>query len=235
MQIVDRLAQLGTPGPLFIASARSGYAEASGGAATLGGAATVIPALDGHALRLFDGEMVVTGAPDFTKDRHFTVFVVFRVWKGAINRTVFERVNGGTSISVKVNAQGVAEGRVSSTRGGYSHTMRSRSRVDDGDWHIVAVKGIAGSWNSMTLSLHLDGAKEATADISPGLFGTSPDYELTTPVRVGRRADTSESLDGDVAVIAAYNESWTEATITNVSAALTTGERRGFTGWGIAV
>ena len=235
MQIVDQLAQLGTPGPLFIASARDGYVTASGGTATLSGAAVVVPALDGHAVRLYDGEMVVTSAPDFTKDRHFTVFVVFRVWEGSRYRAVFERVNGGTSISVIVNSQGLAEGRVSSTRGGYSRVMRSRSRVDDGDWRIVAIKGIAGSWNSMALSLHVNGVKESTADISPGIFGTSPDYELTTPVRVGRRADTSESLDGDVAVIAAYDESWTDSTIANVSAALTSGERQGFTGWGIAV
>lgn len=235
MQIVDRLAQLGTTGPLFIASAREGYVAASGGVATLSGAAVVVPALDGHAVRLYDGEMVVTGAPDFTKDRHFTVFVVFRVWEGSRYRAVFERVNGGTSISVIVNSQGLVEGRVSSTRGGYSRVMRSRSRVDDGDWRIVAIKGIAGSWNSMALSLHVNGVKEATADISPGIFGTSPDYELTTPVRVGCKADTSESLDGDVAVIAAYDESWTDETIANVSAALTSGERQGFTGWGIAV
>lgn len=234
MQVVDYVRGLRS-GPIIMGSAENGSVTSMGATAVLNGNTTVVPALDGFALRLFDAELRLNNAVDFSWSRNFTIIVVLRVWEGEVQRVVYERMNGATQLTMRVNPQGRVETFMSSAKGSYSRFMVGRARVDDGQWHVLAFKGVSQAFWGMKLSLLIDGIVDATGDISPGIFGTSPDYTLHTTLRVGRRADTSGSLDGDVALLAVFDEPLSDSIISTVSMQVDDDGRAGFVGWGIPI
>lgn len=222
--------------------ARDGGVEADGGQGRppgeveLRGDAAVVAGLGGQVVRFSGGDAVVTGATDFTGGRQFTFIALFRATPTGAYQRVAGRVNGGTEVSLGIDREGRLQATVGSARGGYRETMTGASVVADGQWHAVAVMGLPRIFNGLALTLMVDDREERTASISPGLFGTSPDYTMTTPVVVGRAMDTTAPLQGEVAAVAGADEAWTmESTTALLYRDMRGAGGAGFVGWGVPV
>lgn len=222
--------------------ARNGGVEADGGQGLpsgeveLRGDAAVVAGLGGQVVRFSGGDAVVTGATDFTGGRQFTFIALFRATPTGAYQRIAGRVNGGTEVSLGIDREGRLQATMGSARGGYRETMTGTSVVADGQWHAVAVMGLPRVFNGLALTLMVDDREERTASISPGLFGTSPDYTMTTPVVVGRAMDTTAPLQGEVAAVAGADEAWTmESTTALLYRDMRGVGGAGFVGWGVPV
>ena len=239
---MDAVYRLRTFGANFTMHARDGGVEADGEQGLpsheveLRGDAAVVPGLGGQVVRFSGGDATVTGVADFTGGRTFTVIALFRATPTGAYQRVAGRVNGGTEVSLGIDREGRLQATVGSARGGYRETLTGTSVVADGQWHAVALMGLPRIFNGLALTLMVDDREERTGSISPGLFGTSPDYTMTTPVVVGRTADTTAPLQGEVAAVAGADRAWTmESTTALLAQDMRGASGAGFVGWGVPV
>lgn len=151
-----------------------GVVASSGSLVESGTAVVVPPALTGEGYALG-----VRGVSNLTGD-DFTAMSCFAVEASDAARHVFSRTNGGTGIQIAVLADGTVQGRVSSTRGSWGVNLRSVLRVDDSQWHSVAVTGDKNWLGAYTLTLWIDGVRQAVRSFDPGLFGVRPDFSMST-------------------------------------------------------
>lgn len=231
MDPVERLLSWGTIGAVY---ASDGAAVAEGGDVVAHGPVDIIPGLGREVLALHDAHVEVTGTPDFTGDRTFTLTTIIRATEDSIFRLIAGRRTGGTEITLGLNPGGQATTTLSSTQGGYSRTLNGTRRLTDAAWHSVSVRGLSRIFGGIEIALIVDGEEQATAQVSPGLFGRNPDYSLTGPLVVGRQSDTSAPLDGEVAIAAWFDEGWTTESLGWLNDDLGAGSA-GFTGWGIPI
>lgn len=239
---MDAVYRLRTFGANFTMHARDGGVEADdeqglpSHEVELRGDAAVVPGLGGQVVRFSGGDATVTGVADFTGGRTFTVIALFRATPTGAYQRVVGRVNGGTEVSLGIDREGRLQATVGSARGGYRETLTGTSVVADGQWHAVALMGLSRVFNGLALTLMVDDREERTGSISPGLFGTSPDYTMTTPVVVGRTADTTAPLQGEVAAVAGADRAWTmESTTALLAQDMRGASGAGFVGWGVPV
>lgn len=227
-----------------IASAASGsrfaaWAGATGptssgtGTTSTVGTVTLAPGLDGYqSLRLTDGHILVTGVPDFTAEDS-TVEMWVRLTPGSTGRTLFARVNGSTEVSAAVGADGRPTVVVASTAGPYRVTLRGPVRIDDGQWHQIAVVIDRGWFSIVDVALVVDGASVVSGQIRPGLFGAAPQLGMTTALQIGAR-DGASRLMGDVLVAAVRPQALSTSALQARWDARPAGGRSG-TGWGIVI
>lgn len=232
MSAIDRL--LGWQ-RTFIMYAWNGEVVSDAGTAHLRGSASIASGLGREVLRLYDGDARLVDAPDFTSSRTFTFLALVRAPAGNGLRRIAERVNGGTEVSLSINDSGQLQGVFASARGNYRHVLTGTSNVADGRWHAVAIIGGGGFFNSTNLRIVVDGEVERTGSISPGLFGTSPDFSNGAPVIAGRSASTTNNLNGEVAAVVGIDQNWTDETFATLAADMSEYGGRGFVGWGISL
>lgn len=225
-----------------IASAASGsrfaaWAGATGptssgtGTTSTVGTVTLAPGLDGYqSLRLTDGHILVTGVPDFTAEDS-TVEMWVRLTPGSTGRTLFARVNGSTEVSAAVGADGRPTVVVASTAGPYRVTLRGPVRIDDGQWHQIAVVIDRGWFSVVDVSLVVDGGVAASGQMRPGLFGAAPQLGMASVVQVGAR-DGKSRMMADLLVIAMRPSAVAVSTLAARWASRPMGSAA-TTGWGI--
>lgn len=203
--------------------------------------AQVVPGLDGQVVRLTDADMTVTGVPDVSGDRSFSVAAWFRGIPHQATRTVVSRVNGSTHFVLEVGRDGLPAGLLASTAGNYRIRVPGDRRVDDGQWHLLAMVGwvrrTGGVLNfdtgGINLDMWVDQDWSRSGYIDPGLFGLPPRLGMTSPVVIGRHLGGSP-LQGDVGPVAVYNTKLGEGSLSSLWSAYQ-GHRTSFTGWGIAM
>lgn len=217
----------------FITYAWDGEVVSDAGTAHLRGSASIASGLGREVLRLYDGDARVVDVPDFTSSRVFTFLALVRAPAGNGLRRIAERVNGGTEVSLSISAAGQLQGVFASARGNYRRVLTGTSNIADGRWHAVAIIGGGGLFNATNLRIVVDGEVEATGSISPGLFGTSPDFRNGAPIIVGRSADTTNNLNGEVAAVVGVDQNWTDETFATLASDMSGYGGRGFVGWGI--
>lgn len=211
--------------------------HAAGGTATPTSDAQIIDGLDGRVLRLLDADVTVTGAPDFSPNRAFTLMAWVRCEPRAAGRRIIGRQNGATLLSLDLNRGGNPAATVSSTAGSWSVTMTGNLRVDDGRWHLLTLRGtpqlvVGVDVGGIELSLDVDGVSVRTGYIRPGLFGRRPVFSMTTPIILGRSNAGSSPLHGDLGPSAVWSRRLTDSEIRTVWS-VRPEESTGFTGWGI--
>lgn len=201
----------------------------------------IIPGLDDRVLRMMNAEVVVSSIPDFTEDRRFTMMLWFRGEPHTSTRRLIGRQNGSTWVTLDVGRDGIPVAGAASTAGGYRITAAGRTRVDDGNWHLLAVRGrqrhtqiLGVTWDSGGMALDLWHNTELVrqSNMDPGTFGTTPNMRMTTPIILGRAAAGGSSAHGDIGPVAVLDYAVTAAGLATVWEAHTAG-RGGFTGWGI--
>lgn len=205
----------------------------SGSLATVG-QVPVVPWSGGtdRAMRMTSGHVVVSGAPSFTGGS-FTVEAWVRVPRAATSRTVFRRANGSTQVTVTVGADGVPQAVVSSAAGPYTVTLRGGARVDDAQFHQVAVVAEHGWFGAVEFVLVVDGRAVRSGQMRPGLFSAWPDLSMTTPVYVGG-VGGSALLSGDMAAVGCFSSALSLSTLSSRWLRRPAPRRAG-TGWGIVV
>ena len=211
-------------------------AHPSDGRAMLRGDAQIVPGLAEQVVRTGDGGVEVAAVPDVTGGRTFTFLAMFRAWPAAAYRRVAGRVNGGTEVSLGLDREGRVRATVGSAKGGYRTTLTGTSVVADGRWHAASIVGLPRVFNGLALELNVDDEQERTGSISPGLFGTSPNYTMGAgvPVVVGQAADGTALLQGEVAAVAGADRAWdNETTTARLWNDLQGVSGAGFVGWGI--
>lgn len=203
-----------------------------GGTANKVGDVVTVPALDGHAMRCTAGHVRLGPAAEFSGG-NFTVEAWVSTPRASRHRTIVSRRNGNTEITLSVDTQGFPVAVVVSAAGGYRVTLRGSTRVDDGQWHQIAVTSARGGlflpvWD---LTLVVDGQSTRTGRINPGLFGSIPNFTMTTPIDVGGLGG-SNLLGGDVLAVSGRRNAESVAAL----AARWAGRpvsRRASSGWGV--
>lgn len=209
----------------------TGVVTAGTGSVQTVGSVTTAPGLDGHpSLRLSTGDLTVIGVPNFT-DVDSTVEAWVRIQAGTTGRTIFARVNGSTEVSLTVGADGRPTVVVASTAGPYRVTLRGPVRVDDGQWHQIAVVIDRGWFSVVDVSLVVDGGVAASGQMRPGLFGAAPQLGMASVVQVGAR-DGKSRMMGDLLVIAMRPSAVAVSTLAARWASRPMGSAA-TTGWGI--
>ena len=223
--------------PYLLARVDGGRFTSTVGAAAVSTGVEVVPGAGGQVLRLYDSEATVTGAGDFS-DKHFTVGVWFRGGVGTATRTLFARRNGMTAIVLSITRDGLVQAYVASAKGKHSMTITGTSRVDDQQWHLVMLRvkkdtSLLGSFaGNIAGTVIVDGDTERDGWIKPGLFQTSPDVSMDTPIVIGRDTDGSTPVQGEVGPVAVWRTNLaTEAIRAMVDARPE--QRHSVMGWGI--
>ena len=231
-------ADLAALSPTLLVTAEGGSPRASNGVLSHTGV-TVVPGLGGQVLRVADGEVRVTLVPDVTANRRFTFLAWFRGTPRASTRRLVGRENGSTWVLLEVGSDGLPAVRVASTQGGWSIRVPGGTRVDDGQWHLVAATGTVRTTlgglldtGGVNVDLWVDDALTRSGYIDPGLFGQPVDLRMTGPVVLGRSAGGSSPLHGDLGPVALYPRALSAATL----AGLWDGRpdtQAAYSGWGI--
>lgn len=210
----------------------AGLAGAGPGHTLVVGSLDIAPGLGGrNAVRLTTGHLKVTGVPNFT-DTDSTIEAWVRIPLGYTSRIIFTRLNGSTEVSLTVDADGRPNVAVASTAGPYRVTLHSPVRIDDGQWHQMAVVIKRGQASVVNVSLVVDGTVVASGQMNPGLFGAAPQLGMTTDVHIGGRGVNSGRMRGDLLVVAVRSQAVAVSTLAARWASRPMGSAA-TTGWGI--
>lgn len=236
MSLVERVRGLR---PVVLVSASGGSAVSSVGSVASSGTVSVVPGLGNEALRLVQAEVLVSGVPDFTGDRGFSLMVWVRCQPGIGSRRVVGRENGETRVFIEINQQGQPVATITSAVGGYTTALTSPSRVDDGSWHMLVLRSspqqlLGVDLGGTNLSLWVDGAQVRKGWIQPGLFGRWPDLSLSTGLVLGRSASGGSALDGDVGLVAGFSSVLSDTVLRSVWGEKPV-DRVASSGWGVCL
>lgn len=215
-----------------------GEVSAAPGAVDVVSGVSVVPGLSGEALRLERGRVTAKSVANFSADRAMTIVAWIRCLPEVGARRVISRENGTTLVSLQITAGGQPRLELRSTVGNYSISLTGSKRVDDGEWHLVAAV-VRKKYNALGLDtrgidtyLWIDGVQNNQGYFTPGLFGSTPNFGMSTDVILGQAAGGTLAFTGDIQTAAV---SATAASDSVLRAMWT--ERPevtgGFTGWGI--
>lgn len=222
--------------PLLMVSGEGGKVTVSGGSGAPSESVQYVAGAGGRVLRLEDADVTVTGVPDFTSDKSFSVLAWVRLRRGSTTRVVVERATGATRLRLEVTGDGYPSAVVSSASGGYRVTMTGSKRIDDGAWHLIVLRSlpqyVLGISVGLDALLLVDGSPVRKGWIHPGLFGRRPNLALSGPVVVGRAVSGEGQFRGDVAVVAVWGDAVTDQAVKQFWEKRPAG-RTGFVGWGI--
>lgn len=201
---------------------------------------SVVPGLQGDAIRFNGGRVEATQVADFSSDREMTVVAWVRCLPDVGARRVIGRENGGTQVALQVTAGGQPKFELRSTVGNYIVSVTGTTRVDDGDWHLVVAvvrkrfNGLGLDTRGVSLNLWVDGELNNQASLTPGLFGATPNFGMTTPVVLGQAARGALAFTGDIQT-AAVSATPASSALVREMWAERPASRGGSTGWGIVI
>ena len=201
---------------------------------------SVVPGLEGAAMRFNGGRVEATQVANFSSDREMTVVAWVRCLPEIGARRVIGRENGGTQVALQVTAGGHPKFELRSTVGNYIVSVTGTTRVDDGDWHLVVAvvrkrfNGLGLDTRGVSLNLWVDGELNNQASLTPGLFGVTPNFGMTTPVVLGQAARGALAFTGDIQT-AAVSATPASSALVREMWAERPASRGGSTGWGIVI
>ncbi|MDO5730767.1 LamG-like jellyroll fold domain-containing protein [Corynebacterium sphenisci] len=199
MSFVDAL----TRGAALAVTAGASGPETSRGTLTTLGPVPLAPGLGGdQSMRMTAGHVEVNRTGDITSG-DTTVMAWVRVPRSDRGRTVATRAQGDTEISLTVGSDGRPRAVVASARGPYRVALAGAARVDDGNWHQLAVLIDHGSWSRVDITLVVDGVAVRAGQMRPGLFSAAPSMSMTSTVRVGGRSREA-LLGGDLLALTVH-------------------------------
>ena len=201
---------------------------------------SVVPGLQGDAMRFDGGRVAATQVANFSSDREMTVMAWVRCLPSVGARRVIGRENGGTMVALQVTAGGQPKFELRSTVGNYIVPVTGTTRVDDGDWHLVVAvarkrfNGLGLDTRGVNLNLWIDGELNNQAALTPGLFGSTPNFGMTTPVVLGQAERGALAFTGDIQTAAVSSTPASSALVRQMWAGRPASSG-GTTGWGIVI
>lgn len=201
---------------------------------------SVVPGLQGDAMRFSRGHVSASGVANFSADREMTVVAWVRCLPAVGARRVIGRENGGTMVALQVTAGGQPKFELRSTVGNYIVSVTGTTRIDDGEWHLVAAvtrkrfNGLGLDTRGVDINLWVDGELNNQASLTPGLFGSTPNFGMSTPIILGQGARGDLAFTGDIQTAAVSSTPASSALVRQmwVGRPASTG---GDTGWGIVL
>lgn len=201
---------------------------------------SVVPGLQGDAMRFARGRVSAWAVPDFSSDREMTVVAWVRCLPEVGARRIIGRENGGTMVALQVTAGGQPRFELRSTVGNYIMNVTGNTRIDDGEWHLVAgvtrkrFNGLGLDTRGLDYYLWIDGELNGQGYMTPGIFGATPDFGMTTDVVLGQAARGSLAFTGDIQTAAVARGAANNALLRQMWAGRPASSG-GTTGWGIVL
>lgn len=201
---------------------------------------SIVPGLEGEAMRFTRGRVSAWAVANFSYDREMTVAAWVRCLPEVGARRIIGRENGGTMVALQVTAGGHPKFELRSTVGNYIVPVTGTTRIDDGDWHLVVAvarkrfNGLGLDTRGVSLNLWIDGELDNQASLTPGLFGATPDFGMATDVVLGQAARGSLAFTGDIQTAAVSSTPASSALVRKMWAERPASSG-GSTGWGIVI
>lgn len=201
---------------------------------------SVVPGLEGEAIRFNRGRVSAWAVSNFSYDREMTVVAWVRCLPEVGARRIIGRENGGTMVALQVTAGGQPKFELRSTVGNYVMSVTGSTRIDDGEWHLVAgvtrkrFNGLGLDTRGLSYFLWIDGELDNQGYMTPGIFGATPDFGMTTDVVLGQGTRGDLAFTGDIQTAAVAEGAANNALLRQMWTArpASTG---GTTGWGIVL
>lgn len=201
---------------------------------------SVVPGLQGDAIRFDRGRVEAKQVSNFSSDREMTVVAWVRCLPEVGARRIIGRENGGTLVGLQVTAGGQPRFELRSTVGNYVMSVTGNTRIDDGEWHLVAgvtrkrYNGLGLDTRGLSYYLWIDGELDNQGYMTPGIFGATPDFGMTTDVVLGQADRGALAFTGDIQTAAVAKGGSNNALLRQMWSArpASTG---GTTGWGIVL
>lgn len=201
---------------------------------------SVVPGLEGDAMRFARGRVSAWAVANFSYDREMTVLAWVRCLPDVGARRVIGRENGGTMVALQITAGGQPKFELRSTVGNYIVSVTGTTRIDDGDWHLVVAvvrkrfNGLGLDTRGVSLNLWVDGELNNQASLTPGLFGATPDFGMATDVVLGQGARGDLAFTGEIQT-AAVSATPASSALVRQMWAERPASSGGSTGWGIVI
>lgn len=201
---------------------------------------TAVPGLQGDAIRFAKGRVEAKQVSNFSSDREMTVVAWVRCLPEVGARRIIGRENGGTMVALQVTAGGQPKFELRSTVGNYVMSVTGSTRIDDGEWHLVAgvtrkrFNGLGLDTRGLSYFLWIDGELDNQGYMTPGIFGATPDFGMTTDVVLGQGARGDLAFTGDIQTAAVASGAANNALLRQMWTARPS-STGGTTGWGIVL
>ena len=201
---------------------------------------SVVPGLEGDAIRFDGGRVSAWAVPNFSPDREMTVVAWVRCLPEIGARRIIGRENGGTMVALQVTAGGQPRFELRSTVGNYIMNATGTTRIDDGEWHLVAgvtrkrFNGLGLDTRGLTYYLWIDGELNNQGYMTPGIFGATPNFGMTTDVVLGQGARGDLAFTGDIQTAAVAEGAANNALLRQMWSERPASSG-GTTGWGIVL
>lgn len=201
---------------------------------------SVVPGLQGDAMRFAGGRVSAGGVANFSADREMTVAAWVRCLPEVGARRIIGRENGGTMLALQITAGGQPKFELRSTVGNYIVPVTGTTRIDDGEWHLVVAvtrkrfNGLGLDTRGVYLDMWVDGELNNQASLTPGLFGSTPNFGMTTDVVMGQAERGALAFTGDIETAAVSATPASSALVREMWAGRPA-SGGGTTGWGIVI
>ncbi|NWO04226.1 MAG: hypothetical protein HLX50_00550 [Alteromonadaceae bacterium] len=201
---------------------------------------SVVPGLEGDAIRFNRGRVSAWAVRNFSADREMTVVAWVRCLPEVGARRIIGRENGGTLVALQVTAGGQPRFELRSTVGNYIMNATGTTRIDDGEWHLVAgvtrkrYNGFGSDTRGLSYFLWIDGELDAQGYMTPGIFGATPNFGMTTDVVLGQGARGDLAFTGDIQTAAVAEGAANNALLRQMWSERPAASG-GTTGWGIVL
>lgn len=201
---------------------------------------SVVPGLQGDAIRFDKGRVEAKQVANFSSDREMTVVAWVRCLPEVGARRIIGRENGGTMVALQVTAGGQPRFELRSTVGNYIMNATGTTRIDDGEWHLVAgvtrkrFNGLGLDTRGLDYYLWIDGELNNQGYMTPGIFGATPNFGMTTDVVLGQGARGDLAFTGDIQAAAVAEGAANNALLRQMWAGRPASSG-GTTGWGIVL